>query len=71
MSKQNEELARKLACAVISHHMDISYNHCYKQHIANTEVGEYWYKLADRVEQDWMQSTPSIGQISIGEASKK
>lgn len=54
-----EELARRLCCAWISYQVGMTYRHCLKTYIADAELGEYWYSLAERVAMESVADTDS------------
>jgi len=49
------ELGQKLACAYISQQTGMSFNTVLKKYATNTELSEYWYKLAEQVASDQSQ----------------
>jgi hypothetical protein len=56
-SESEIELAKKLACAAMSHRLRISYAHCWKTYVANNpRISEYWKLFARKIEQDLLNS---------------
>jgi hypothetical protein len=56
-SESEIELAKKIACAAISHRARISYAHCWRTYIVNNpNIAEYWKSLARKIKQDNLDS---------------
>lgn len=49
------QLGQKLACAYISQQTGVSFNTVLKKYSANTDLAEYWYRLAEKVAEDRSQ----------------
>jgi hypothetical protein len=47
--RTQEELARRLCCAVISVKLGISQDHCYKSYLKGKQVGADWKRLAEAI----------------------
>jgi hypothetical protein len=57
MTQQNFELARHLQAATISYRLgNKSVDHVLKTHLRDTDPGDYWCALAQRIELDLMRS---------------